>query len=121
MLTKQLHIDKEAVATLSLLEEGLLYPVTKLMNEKEAYEVDQTKKYQGVSYPFSFMLAPSGDKNEKVLLSAKKGERLDLVCDGKVCGYIITDEVYHVNKDERIKTIYGCCDLGERTIGVLGH
>jgi sulfate adenylyltransferase len=107
MLTKQLHIDKEAVATLSLLEEGLLYPVTKLMNEKEAYEVDQTKKYQGVSYPFSFMLAPSGDKNEKVLLSAKKGERLDLVCDGKVCGYIITDEVYHVNKDERIKTIYG--------------
>ena len=107
MANRQLHIDKEAVATLGLLQDGLLYPVTKLMNKKEADEVNQTKKYNGATYPFSFILAPSGRTNEKVLTSIKENEILDLVCDGEICGTIKTDEVFRISKDERVKTIYG--------------
>ena len=32
---KQLYIDKEAISVLNLAQEGLLYPVTELMNEAQ--------------------------------------------------------------------------------------
>jgi sulfate adenylyltransferase len=106
-MTKQLYIDQEALATLSLLKEGLLKPVDKLMNEKESIEVNQTKIYKGTTFPFSFVLAPSGKRNESVLKSLKKGEKLTLVCDGVPCGHLICDEVFKIDKDERVKLIYG--------------
>ena len=107
MSTKELHIDQEALATLGLLQGGLLSPVVKLMNHTEMKEVDKTKKYKNTSYPFSFLLAPSGKRNEAVLKDLVKGETLDLVCDGSKCGQITCDEIFMVDKDSRIKLIYG--------------
>ena len=107
MKNRQLYIDKEAVATLGLLQDGLLYPATKLMNEVEANDVDKTKKYNGITYPFSFILAPIGKRNEKILITAKKDEVLDFVCEDKVCGHIVVDEVFKIDKEKRVQLIYG--------------
>ena len=107
MNRRQLYIDKEAVATLGLLQDGLLYPAVKLMNSAESKEVNQTKKYNGITYPFSFILAPSGQENENILTTIQENEILDLVCDDKICGEIKADEVFEIDKDDRIKTIYG--------------
>ena len=104
---KQLYIDKEAVATLAMARDGLLKPVTKLMSKKESEEVNETGRYKGELFPFSFILCPAGRTNNKVLQAAKKGETLELVCDGEVCGDIIVDEIFEVNQDERVQKIYG--------------
>jgi sulfate adenylyltransferase len=108
---KQLYIDKEAVATLAMARDGLLKPVTKLMNQKESQEVNSTGRYKDSLFPFSFILAPSGKKNHQVLQNAKKGELLELVCDKKVCGSIIVDEIFPINKNERVQKIYGTDNL----------
>ncbi|MDY0321528.1 MAG: sulfate adenylyltransferase [Arcobacteraceae bacterium] len=107
MKEKYLYIDKEAVATLGMLKEGLFAPVMSLMDEKTAREVDKTKVYGGKSFPFSFVLAPSGKKNEEVLKHAKHGENIKLVCDKEVIGDITVNEVFKICKDQRIKNIYG--------------
>jgi len=104
---RQLHIDKEAVATLGLLFDGLLYPAVKLMDEEESKIVNETKKYNNITYPFSFILAPNGKRNEEVLTTIKQNEILDFVCDGKICGKITTKEVFKIDKKQRIQTIYG--------------
>jgi sulfate adenylyltransferase len=109
-MNRKLYIDSEAVATLGLMQDGLLYPVETLMNQAEAQEVDKTKKYKNSSFPVSFILAPSGNKNEKILTTIKENEKLDLINNGKVCGYIISNEVFKIDKDERIKYIYGTND-----------
>ena len=61
----KLFIDKEAFITLSMMNEGLLYPVTHLMNQKEATQVNDTGMYHNKTFPFAFILAPSGKKMNK--------------------------------------------------------
>jgi sulfate adenylyltransferase len=104
---KSIYIDKEAVATLVKLKKGLFAPVTKLMGKKEAKEVDKSGKFNGTSFPFSFMLAPSGHRNEKVLNSAKKGDKLSLVCDEIVVGSIRVGDIFKIDRKKRVKKIYG--------------
>ena len=94
---KQLHIDLEAVATLAMVKEGLLAPVDSLMNEKEHKETDETKRYKGSLFPFSFILDPKGKRNEEVLKDAIHGERLELVCEDKKIGEITVDEVFKID------------------------
>jgi sulfate adenylyltransferase len=105
-----LYIDKEALATLSMLKEGIFSPVVKLMNQKESKEVDETSIYKGTYFPFSFILAPSGKRNEITLKNVKKGEILNLIVDGKICGEIIVDEVFKIDKKERVKLIFSTSD-----------
>ncbi|HFC03503.1 MAG TPA: sulfate adenylyltransferase, partial [Nitratifractor salsuginis] len=50
---KTLYIDTEALSTLALVQEGLLAPVTRLMGRQEAEEVDRTRQYRGLPFPFS--------------------------------------------------------------------
>ena len=69
---RALYIDKETIATLSMASLGILYPVTGIMGSKEAEEVDKTELYNGKSFPFSFILAPSGKRNRIVLQNAKR-------------------------------------------------
>jgi sulfate adenylyltransferase len=107
MANRQLHIDNEVVASLGLLKDGLLYPVVSLMSKKEAKQVDNTKKYKNTSFPVSFILAPSGKKNEEVLKTIKNNETLDFINNGKQCGQIIANEIFKIDKDKRIKNIYG--------------
>lgn len=83
---KSLHIDTEALSTLALVKAGLIAPVDKLMNVKEAEEVNATQMYKGVPFPFSFILAPSGNKNQRTLSSVSKGEVIDLITEGVKVG-----------------------------------
>jgi sulfate adenylyltransferase len=105
-----LYIDKEALATLSMLKEGIFSPVDRLMNQKESKEVDKTATYKGSYFPFSFILAPSGKRNKNTLTNAIKGDLLHLVVEGKICGEIIVDEVFKIDKKERTKLIFSTAD-----------
>jgi sulfate adenylyltransferase len=107
---KILHIDTEALSTLSLVKEGLISPVDGLMNEKEAHEVDESKFYKGVPFPFSFILAPKGKRNREVLQNLKKGEVVDLVNYDKKVGQLIVDETFPVDIQKRLHNIYGSSD-----------
>jgi len=106
-LQKALYIDTEAVATLAMARDGLLKPVTTLMNKKESKNVDETGIYNDCVFPFSFILAPTGKRNYEVLTNAKKGEILTFICDNKICGNIVVDEIFKIDKDQRVQKIYG--------------
>jgi len=107
---KSLYIDTEALSTLSLVKEGLISPVDKLMNEEEARQVDETKFYKGVPFPFAFILAPKGKRNRKVLESLKQGEVVDLINYNKKVGELIVDETFPIDPQKRLYNIYGSSD-----------
>ena len=108
---KTLLIDKEAAYALELLKDGLLTPATSLMNSKEAKEVLQTGLINGKTFPFPFILAPSGKKNKKVLNSLKKGDEVTILFEKKPFAILEVDEVFKINKNNRVKQIYGTDDL----------
>lgn len=122
---RSLFIDKEAISALSLAKEGMLCPVKGLMGEAEAKEVDETKLYKGKTFPFSFLLAPSGRRNEEVLKTAQKGEKIQLVCEGKVYGHIVVDEIFLIDREQRVRNIFGVTDAShpgvQRTLKRLGN
>ena len=103
--TNALFIDREAVFALLLCQEGLLAPVYHLMNFDEMQEVDKTGIFKGQSFPFSFILAPSGRRNTQVIQHAKKGDVLTLVCEGAVCGELIVDSTFKIDRKERLLKI----------------
>ncbi len=107
---RTLYIDEEALSTLALVKAGLISPVTKLMDQETATEVDDTGHYQGVPYPFAFILAPKGKRNRKILLSVTKGEVLDLINTGKKVGEIIVNETFTIDPKKRLNNIYGTDD-----------
>jgi len=108
---KTIYIDKEAASALELLTDGLLLPATKLMNEKESQRVLETGMINGKSFPFPFILAPSGRKNEQVLSSLEQGEEVTIVCDDEPFAYLSVEETFVIDPKERVKQIYGTDDL----------
>lgn len=104
---KSLFIDKEAIFALLLCQEGLLYPVTHLMDEAKMLEVDKTGLYNNQSFPFSFILAPAGKRNEEIIKTATKGEVLDLVYNNQVYGTLKVDSSFFIDKKERLLKIMG--------------
>ena len=110
MQDKSLYIDTEALSALSLVKEGLISPVEGLMNEKEAREVDETKFYKGVPFPFAFILAPKGKRNKKVLQNLKKGDVVDLINYDKKVGELVVDETFSIDPQKRLQNIYGTSD-----------
>jgi len=107
---KLLYIDTEALSALSLVKEGLISPVTKLMNEQEAHSVDKTKFYKGVPFPFAFILAPNGKRNREVLKTLQKGEVVDLINYEKKVGELIVEETFAIDPQKRLYNIYGSSD-----------
>lgn len=107
---KQLHIDTEALSTLALVQEGLISPVDKLMNEEEATEVSASKMYKGVPYPFSFVLAPSGKRNRKTLETLEKDDVVDLVVEGRVAGQLTVESTFKIDPEQRLQCIFGTSD-----------
>ena len=107
---KSLYIDTEALSTLALVKAGLISPVEKLMNKEEAKNVDETKIYKGVPFPFSFILAPQGKKNHQTLQSLKKDDIVSLMNDGKIVGELIVEETFDVDPAQRLQNIYGTSD-----------
>jgi sulfate adenylyltransferase len=122
---KELYLDSEALATLRMCKEGILSPVDRLMNEQEAKIVDKTSTYKGRYFPFSFILAPSGKRNEIVLKSLKKGESIDIIVDGINSGKIIVDEVFPIDKHQRVQKIFSTTDPSSKgvqdTLNRLGN
>lgn len=105
---RTLFIDSEAVSALSLVKAGLLSPVESLLNSQEAEEVLKSGLHNGSTFPFPFLLAPSGKRNEQVLKSAKRGEVLDLVTHSNmIVGRLKVDEVFVIDIKERLRQIYG--------------
>ena len=104
---KLLYIDKEAIVTLAMARDGLLKPVSTLMNQKESEEVNITGKFNNSLFPFSFLLAPAGKRNSEVLKNAQKGDTLTFICENKVYGNIVVDEIFEIDKDKRVQKIYG--------------
>jgi len=121
---KSLYIDTEALSTLALVKAGLISPVEGLMNEKEASSVDSTQMYKGVPFPFSFILAPTGDKNQQTLTSIKKGDIVDLINDGNKVGELTVEETFKIDPKQRLNNIYGTHDHShpgvKNTIARLG-
>jgi sulfate adenylyltransferase len=108
---KTLFIDSEAISALALVKAGLLKPVDRLLNKQEAEEVARTGLLDGSTFPFPFLLAPSGKRNEAILTGAKKGETLDLVSSGgEKVGELSVDEVFEISIQERLRQIYGTDD-----------
>ncbi len=121
---RQLYLDAEALSTLALVQEGLISPVTKLMSQAEAIEVSATKMFKGVPYPFPFLLAPKGVKNEASLKSLKQGDVVELMHQGKPVGTLTVDETFEIDIEQRLHCIYGTSDPShpgvQNTIGRLG-
>jgi sulfate adenylyltransferase len=115
---KQLYIDLEAIYSLALVQDGILAPVTSLMDEKTAKEVDEHKVYKNQTFPFSFILAPSGNKNYEVLSSVKKGEILDLVevKSKRIYGHLTVDSVFKVDPKKRVKNIFGTSSSTNKSV-----
>ncbi len=107
---KSLYIDTEALSTLALVQAGLISPVDKLMNQAEAKEVDETKFYKGVPFPFAFILAPKGKQNHKVLKTLTAGEEVDLINEGNKVGELTVDETFPIDPNQRLNNIYGTSD-----------
>jgi len=122
---KTIFIDKEAASALELVDDGLLHPVTKLMNEAESTAVLKTGLIDGKSFPFPFILAPSGKKNEEVIASLEIGEEVSIICDGQEFAILTVEETFQINPNERVKHIYGTDDTGHpgvmATIKRIGH
>jgi len=107
---KTIYIDTEALSTLALVQEGLLSPVTSLMNRETADRVNIDKNFEGVPFPFSFILAPSGEENQKVIKSIKPNEVVTLISNNKEVGEIEVDDVFEIDPIERLAQIYGTSD-----------
>jgi len=110
MARKSLYIDTEALSTLALVQAGLIAPVTHLMNETEAREVDRTQMYKGVPFPFAFVLAPKGRKNNEVLNALQPGETIDLICEKKKVGELEVEDTFRIDPKQRLYNIYGTAD-----------
>lgn len=108
---KTLWIDKEAASALELLKDGLLSPVTSLMNEEQSKSVLKTGLIDGKSFPFPFILAPSGKRNLEVLGSLKKDEEITILFEEEPFATLIVDEVFHIDPNQRIRQIYGTDDI----------
>jgi len=106
----QLYIDNEALSALALVQEGLISPVVSLMGSKEASLVDHQKSFDGVIFPFSFILAPRGKRNHEVLQTLQKDQEVALCVEGKEVGSLVVDEVFKIDPKERLINIYGTCD-----------
>ncbi|SFV52374.1 Sulfate adenylyltransferase [hydrothermal vent metagenome] len=108
---KTLYIDKEAASVLELVADGLLSPVTKLMCEAESKQVLETGLIDGKSFPFPFILAPSGKKNEEIISALSIGEDIILLSDGEEFALLHVEETFQIDPHERVKHIYGTDDV----------
>ena len=108
---RTIYIDREAASALELVKDNLLYPVNGLMGEAESLEVLETGLIDGKTFPFPFILAPAGTKNEKIIASLNVGEEITILCEGKEFAILVVDETFQINPSQRVKHIYGTDDL----------
>ncbi len=108
---RAIYIDREAASALELVKDRLLYPLTGLMGSVKSAKVLETGLIEGRSFPFPFILAPSGAKNEEVIKSLEMGEEITLICEDEEFAVLRARESFQIDKNERVKHIYGTDDL----------
>lgn len=108
---RTIYIDKEAASALELVADNLLLPVTGLMSEAEAKSVLQTGMIGDKSFPFPFILAPSGRKNELLIPKLAVGEEITIICEHKTFATLVVDETFKIDPKERVRQIYGTNDI----------
>lgn len=108
---RTLYIDKEAASALELVKDNLLFPVTKLMGADKSKKVLDSSLIQGITFPFPFILAPAGVKNEQLLSTLEIDEEITILCGGIEFATLKVSEVFKIDPKERIKHIYGTDDL----------
>lgn len=108
---KTLFIDKEAASALELLKHSLLSPASKLMGKEMSRRVLETKLINGQTFPFPFILAPSGKTNIETIKSLKRNEEVTLICENKEFATLTIDEIFEIDPEDRIRHIYGTYDL----------
>jgi len=108
---KTLFIDQEAVSALTLMSNNILYPATSLMNLAEVEDVIKTGLIDNKSFPFPFILAPSGKRNQMVLETITNGEEVTLLSSNGEFATLIVDETFKITPSQRVKNIYGTDDL----------
>jgi len=108
---KTIYIDREAASALELVQDRLLYPLTNLMGSEKSANVLATGLIEGRSFPFPFILAPAGAKNEEIIKSLEVGEEITLICEEKEFATLKVDETFQIARNERVKHIYGTDDL----------
>lgn len=108
---KRIYIDQEALSVLEMLQEGILTPVTSLMSESQAREVNQTGLFNGCSFPSPLIFAPSGRKNQEIIPTLKENEEVELFVNDEKVGSLCVKETFKIDKEERIRKIMGG-DLG---------
>ena len=105
-----LFLDREALSALSILNAGMLEPVTALMDREQTKNVIETGRFNGTTFPFPFILAPAGKTNEKLLAAVQRDATLNLIVEGKRVGELVVEEVYEIDPYERVRQIYGTDD-----------
>ncbi|MEA3227521.1 MAG: sulfate adenylyltransferase [Campylobacterota bacterium] len=108
---KTIYIDKEAGSALELVKDKVFYPLVSLMGKKKSQKVLQTGLIKEKSFPFPFILAPAGIRNEKIIRSLDMGEEITILCDGVEFATLIVEEVFEIDPQERVRDIYGTADL----------
>ncbi|MBZ7963753.1 sulfate adenylyltransferase [Campylobacter sp. 2457A] len=83
---KTIIIDENELGILSLIEEGLLGNCNYLMDENESKEILKTGKLKRENFPYPFTFAPKNA--EKVLKDLKEKDKIELICNEKIVGYI---------------------------------
>jgi sulfate adenylyltransferase len=61
-------------------------------------------------FPFSFILAPKGKRNQQTLKTIKKGEVITLFCQKKKVGELSVESTFKIDPKKRLDTIYGTHD-----------
>lgn len=109
---KKIYIDKEALSILEMMSEGILSPVTSLMDEQSFLEVMHSGEFEGVSFPSPLVFSPNGNKNQEIIRNLQKNEEVELFFGEKKVGKLLVQSVFKTDPKERAKKIVG---------GDLGH
>ncbi|TQR32396.1 sulfate adenylyltransferase [Campylobacter sp. MIT 99-7217] len=93
---KNIILQKSEYELLCLIKEQMLGTCTRLINEKEKDEFIKYGKIDGKKAPYALTFAPKFD--DRVVLHARKGDILNLVCEGRVVGELKLESKFKNNK-----------------------
>lgn len=91
-------ISKKTLATLTLIENGLLGKYSKLMNEQEIEESIKVGYLCDFDIPFTFIFAPFEKDEEEIIFKLKNNDILNLVHNNAIVGHINVETVFKTNK-----------------------
>ncbi|CZE47594.1 sulfate adenylyltransferase [Campylobacter geochelonis] len=104
---RTIFINQEAYGTLLLIENQILGSFNSLMDEDEIAEVTLTGYLKKDPMPYAFIFSPGGNRNQEVVKSAKKGDKINLIKDGVVVGEIKVKSSFKYKKSWKHLNIFG--------------